>query len=68
MTWVDYLFIYVVVTIAVTTTLLLFRAVDMHIRYQKAKKLIDEIVETIESEKKFKDIVSKIDLDGDNYA
>jgi hypothetical protein len=64
-TWVDYLFIYVVVTIAVTTTLLLFRAIDMNIRYQKAKKLIEEISETIESEMKFKDIVSKLDMDGD---
>jgi hypothetical protein len=55
----------VVVTIAVTTTLLLFRAIDMNIRYQKAKKLIEEISETIESEMKFKDIVSKLDMDGD---
>jgi hypothetical protein len=62
--WIDYVFIYLVVNLSVVTSMLFFRIYDNYVRFKKAKETIEMLREQIESELEFRNIVSKIDLDG----
>ena len=64
MNWIDYVFIYLVVNLSVVTSMLFFRIYDNYVRFKKAKETIEMLREQIESELEFRNIVSKIDLDG----
>ena len=64
MNWIDYVFIYLVVNLSVVTSMLFFRIYDNYVRFKKAKETIEILREQIESELEFRNIVSKIDLDG----
>jgi hypothetical protein len=67
-TWREYLFIYLIINLSVFSSLLFFRIYDNYVRFKKAKETIETLREQIESELEFRNIISKIDLDGDNYA
>lgn len=65
MNWLDYVYIYLVVSVAVFTSLLFFRILDNYARYKRQKALLEELKETIESEIEFRRIVSKLNMEGE---
>jgi hypothetical protein len=66
MTLVDYLFIYVVVTVAVTTTLMAHTMIHTYFRRKRAEEILNQIQETIDSEIKFRKIVSNLNMNDDS--
>lgn len=65
MTWKDYLIMYLIINFAVFSSLMIFRIVDNYARYKRTKKVLDEIQSTINSEIEFRNIVTKLKMDGD---